>query len=65
VGGNVRHTLVLVIIGGASVGALATGLAISSLLLDGLGTVGIVAATLGLLNRGLRAFLDWFVSRTT
>jgi hypothetical protein len=61
----VRHTLVLVIIGGAGAGALVTGLAISSLLLDGFGTVGMVIAAIGLLNRGLQAFLDWFVSQTT
>jgi len=60
-----RHTLVLVIIGSAGVGALATGLAISSLMLDSLGAVGIVASAIGLLNRGLRAFLEWFVSQTT
>ena len=60
-----RHTLVLVIIGGAGAGMLAAGLTISSLLLDSLGAAGIVAAAIGLLNRGLRAFLDWFVSQTT
>ena len=59
------HTVVLVIIGGAGVGALAAGLVISSLLLDGLGVAGIIAAAVGLLNRGLRAFLDWFVSQST
>ena len=64
-GGEVRHTLALVIIGGAGVGALTAGLAISSLVLDGLGVAGIVTAAIGLLNRGLRAFLDWFVSQTT
>jgi len=61
----VRHTLVLVIIGGAGVCALLAGLAISSVLLDGLGIAGIVAAVIGLLNRGLHAFLEWFVSQTT
>ena len=60
-----RHTVMLVIIGGAGVGALAAGLAISSLLLDGLGVAAIVAAAIGLLSRGVRAFLDWFVSQTT
>jgi len=60
-----RHTLVLVIVGGAGVGALVAGLAASSLMLDGLGAAGIVASAIGLLNRGLRAFLDWFVSQTT
>ena len=60
-----RHTLVLVIIGGAGVGTLTAGLAISSPLLDGLGIAGIVAAVIALANRGLRAFLDWFVSQTT
>ena len=59
------HTFVLLIIGGAAVGALTVGLAISSLLLDGIGAAGILAASIGLLNRGLRAFLDWFVSQTT
>lgn len=60
-----RHTLVLVIIGGAGVGALTVGLAISSLVLDGIGAAGIVAAVIGLLNRAVRAFLEWFVSQTT
>lgn len=60
-----RRTLVLVIIGGAGVGSLAAGLAISSLPLDGLGAALIVASAIGLLNHGLRAFLDWFVSQTT
>lgn len=60
-----RRTLVLVIIGCAGVGALAAGLAVSSLTLDGLGAVGIVASATCLLNRGLRAFLDWYVSQTT
>jgi hypothetical protein len=60
-----RHTLVLVIIGSAGVGALAAGLAVSSLMLDGIGAAGIVASAIGLLNRGLRAFLDWFVSQST
>ena len=60
-----RHTLVLVIIGSAGVSALVTGLAISSLMLDALGAAGIVASAIGLLNHGLRAFLEWFVSQTT
>ena len=60
-----RHTLVLVIVGGAGVGALVAGLAASSLMLDALGAAGIVASAIGLLNRGLRAFLEWFVSQTT
>jgi hypothetical protein len=60
-----RQTLVLVIIGGAGVSALAMGLVVSSLILDGLGAAGIVACVIGLLDRGLRAFLDWFVSKTT
>ncbi len=60
-----RHTLVLVIIGSAGVGALVAGLAASSLMLDGLGAAGIVGSAIGLLHRGLRAFLDWFVSQTT
>lgn len=60
-----RRMLVLVIIGSAGVGALVTGLAVSSPMLDGLGAAGIVASAIGLFNRGLRAFLDWFVSQTT
>ena len=60
-----RHTFVLLIIGGAGVGALTVGLAISSPLLDGIGIASIAAAVIALLNRGLRAFLDWFVSQTT
>ena len=60
-----RQTLVLVMIGGAGVGALAAGLVVSSLMLDGLGAAGIVTCAIGLLNRGFRAFLDWFVSQTT
>ena len=60
-----RQTLVLVIIGGAGVSTLAAGLVISSPMLAGLGAVGIVACLVGLLNRGVRAFLDWFVSQTT
>jgi hypothetical protein len=65
VGGGVRQTLVLVIIGCAGIGALAMGLVVSSATLDALGAIGIAACVLGLLNRGLRAFLDWFVSQTT
>jgi len=61
----VRQTLVLVIIGGAGASALVAGLVLSSPMLDGLGAVGLVACALGLLNRWLRAFLDWFVSQST
>ena len=60
-----RRTLVLVIVGGASVGALAAGVATSSLMLGGLGIAGLVASAIILLGQAVREFLDWFVSRTT
>jgi hypothetical protein len=60
-----RQTIVLVLIGGVSAGVLATGLAVSSLILDGLGAAGIVVCAIGLLHHGLRVSLDWFVSKTT
>lgn len=60
-----RRTLGLVIVGGASVGALAAGVATSSLLLVGLGALGLVASAISLIGLSLREFLDWFVSRTT
>ena len=60
-----RQTVVLVIIGCGGIGALAAGLAVSSLMLDGLGAAGIAACAIGLLSRGLRVFMDWFVSQTT
>jgi hypothetical protein len=65
VGGDVRQTLVLVIVGCAGASALVAGLVLSSPMLDGLGALGLVACVIGLLNRGLRAFLEWFVSQST
>jgi hypothetical protein len=60
-----RRTLVLVVVGGTSVGTVAAGVATSSLMLGSVGAVGLAASAIWLLAHGVRTFLDWYVSKTT